>query len=298
MLIELKLNEFTAIADTFGGELISYKDESGLEYLWNGDEKYWVGRSPHLFPIIGALKDNRTIIGGQKFSINKHGFARNSDFLVAEKGSNFILFLLRSNDDTRKFYPYEFELYIKHELIEYGFKTSYCIKNIDDKPISFCIGGHVGFKVPLNNDESFDEYSILFDKRITNEAMIPPNDEAFSKEESIPYINNTNVLPLNYEIFDRGAIILDKIQSNSVVLKHNKRNHGVRFCFEGFPVLALWTFPKKRAPFICLEPWHGLPAMTDDSKYFEEKPYMITIDQNKQCNLGYTVNIIKVNRII
>lgn len=292
MLYTLKLNEFTAIADSFGGELISYKDGDGLDYLWGGDKKYWIGRSPHLFPIIGTLKNNVTNIEGKSFTMNKHGFARNSDFTVADKGSNYIVFLLKSNEEISKVYPYEFELYIKHELIEDGFKTSYCVKNTDNKPIHFCIGGHVGFRVPLKEDESFEDYSIIFDRKIRGEAFNPPNDEAFDKGSTIHYLENTNILPLKYEDFDKGAIIFDKIESHLIYLKHNKKNQGIRFCFDKFLVLALWTFPKKKAPYICLEPWHGLPAMTTDGEAFKDKPYIITLDKNQKFDIGYSVSII------
>ncbi|MFQ9249080.1 MAG: hypothetical protein ACLR3R_19320 [Clostridium paraputrificum] len=99
-------------------------------------------------------------------------------------------------------------------------------------------------------------------------------------------------MPLKYEDFDKGAIIFDKIESHLISLKHNKKNQGIRFCFDKFPVLALWTFPKKKAPYICLEPWHGLPAMTTDGEVFKDKPYIITLDKNQKFDIGYSVSII------
>ena len=47
-------------ASTFGGELnnlITKKDN--VEFLWNGDEKYWKYHSPILFPIVGKVFNNK-----------------------------------------------------------------------------------------------------------------------------------------------------------------------------------------------------------------------------------------------
>ena len=60
MRIELKRGEYTAAVNTLGGELVSFRDGQGVEYIWQGDAKSWPGQNPNLFPIVGALK-----VGGQ-----------------------------------------------------------------------------------------------------------------------------------------------------------------------------------------------------------------------------------------
>ena len=55
MELELKRGGRTARVETLGGELVSYRDERGLEYIWGGDPAYWPGRNPLLFPIVGML---------------------------------------------------------------------------------------------------------------------------------------------------------------------------------------------------------------------------------------------------
>lgn len=43
MELELKRGGRTARVETLGGELVSYRDERGLEYIWGGDPAYWAG---------------------------------------------------------------------------------------------------------------------------------------------------------------------------------------------------------------------------------------------------------------
>ena len=57
-------NEFLSATITEkGAELQSlYGKQTGIEYMWNGDENYWAKHSPVLFPIVGTLKDNSCLL--------------------------------------------------------------------------------------------------------------------------------------------------------------------------------------------------------------------------------------------
>lgn len=58
MKYELK-NEFLSVTlTTFGGTFTSIKDRYGIEYLWQGNEQYWKGQAPILFPICGSIRNN------------------------------------------------------------------------------------------------------------------------------------------------------------------------------------------------------------------------------------------------
>ena len=63
---------------SLGAELTSLKYK-GIEYLHDG-LSFWDQHSPILFPIVGKLRYNETIINGETYEIPKHGFAMNSEF--------------------------------------------------------------------------------------------------------------------------------------------------------------------------------------------------------------------------
>jgi galactose mutarotase-like enzyme len=292
MLIEIQNQYWKATVDTFGGELISLKDRKGIDYLWGGDEKYWVGRSPHLFPIIGTLKENRTRIYDKYYSMNKHGFARNSEFKVCEKTDQRITLVLKDNKNTQEVYPFRFSFYITHTFIEKGFTTNYKIVNEDDKPMFFNLGGHVGVRCPVLPKESFEEYEIVFDQKMTKSAYFPPDDNPIGESMLVCILSNSDTLPLSYRLFEKGALIIDQVDSHKLQLRHRENGTGISFVYEGFPVLALWTFGIKKAPYLCLEPWHGLPAMDYDTIEFKEKPYIITLNPKEAKCLQYALTIL------
>lgn len=50
MLITIKDSKTTAVIDSTGAQLISLKDASCREYIWQRDPDYWKKCSPSCFP--------------------------------------------------------------------------------------------------------------------------------------------------------------------------------------------------------------------------------------------------------
>ena len=145
MNVTLKKNGIEATARSLGGELISYK-KNGKEYVWTGDEKYWPGRAPALFPFVSSLVDGKTLIEGKECYIpTRHGFVRQSELVLVESSDTKAVFELRESAETIENYPFKFSFRITHEISEGGFSTTFTVKNCDERDMPFCIGGHPGF---------------------------------------------------------------------------------------------------------------------------------------------------------
>ena len=276
-----------AIVDTLGGELISYKNNN-KEYIWSGDAEYWTGHAPVLFPIVGVLRNDKVTIEGGEYSMARHGFARKSEFTLAECTDSKAVFELVYNEETLKQYPYKFKLIVTHEICEIGFKTDYKVINLDDKPIMFGIGGHAGFAV-----DSIENYKLIFDQPETCQLYYTDKSGVMSDILILEKgLNNTTEIDLHYVDFDVDVIIADKLKSRKVKLVRKTDGSGIEFDYTGFEVLGVWTPPGKRSPFICLEPWNGMPASDVDDGLFEHKPYIITLDVNGEYEVGYNAKII------
>ena len=92
--------------NSFGGALSSIKDKDGLEYLWQGDKKYWSGQAPVLFPICGSLRNGKAVIGGDKeTTMPRHGIVRKREFELENSDlSIHCTFLLWHNLERPIFY--------------------------------------------------------------------------------------------------------------------------------------------------------------------------------------------------
>ena len=293
MQLQLQRKSLRAVVDTMGGELISLRDGAGTEYIWSGDPAYWSGRNPILFPIVGRLSGGTAQAGAGKCTLPQHGFARQSEFSVAETGEDFVVFSLRESADTLARYPYPFHLLVRHRLTEQGFFTAFEVQNTGTAPLPFCIGAHTAFRCPLHSGEAFEDYRLIFDQAETAPSLLLTSAGAFDHLHTLPMLADSDTIPLDHRIFDaRDTLAFENLRSRGVRLVHKSAGHGVHVNFADFPMIAFWTMPHVSAPYLCLEPWHGCAAFDNDSGIFEEKPQCIVLPVGERKTLRYTVTLL------
>lgn len=107
-MVVLNNNQISVKVDELGAELASVVlNETGNQYLWQGDEQYWANRSPLLFPIVGRLNDHQYQYDGKLYGMGIHGFARNMHFSVEQQRNEAATFVLSSNGQTKEIYPFD-----------------------------------------------------------------------------------------------------------------------------------------------------------------------------------------------
>ncbi|MBQ8552154.1 MAG: aldose 1-epimerase family protein [Clostridia bacterium] len=294
MNTQIKTARASAVCSTVGGELISYKLD-GKEYIWEGIPEYWASHAPVLFPTVGATIDESVKFEGVAYPLKKHGLARKMEFTLLEAESDKLVYLLTDSAETRKVYPYKFRLLITHKITDEGFSTEFKVVNTDEKPIVFCIGGHPGFRCPMNEGEKFSDYKLVFEKVENEDVIYTTNYGGGYIDKTLPVVDklkNTNEWELNHADYDVDVLLTKKLKSRKVKLVHKVTGKGIEFDFNGFNALGVWTPPKKQAPFVCLEPWNGLPAHLDETGNFEDKPYAITLPVGGEYAVEYKVKVI------
>src|SRR4030088_3567669 len=108
--IVIRNEHIVAEISPHGAELIRLQDREGKDLLWNGCEKWWTGRAPLLFPIVGRLPNDTALVDGKTFPMRQHGFARNKQFSVVGGSVSECTFRLTSDDETRQQFPFDFVL--------------------------------------------------------------------------------------------------------------------------------------------------------------------------------------------
>ena len=104
--------------DSFGAEVRSVVRRSdGREYMWQADPAYWGRTSPVLFPFVGAPRNKQYRYEGKTYQMGQHGFARDMEFELERQSADEIWFVLESNEETYKKYPFGFRLSIGYHLI-------------------------------------------------------------------------------------------------------------------------------------------------------------------------------------
>lgn len=290
MQIELKRGGAAALADTHGAELFSYRTPAGEQVLWGGSPDSWAGRSPVLFPLVGAVKDRVLRIDGQRNPVKNHGFGRDLEYTVTARSDFSVTLRAEADGDTLAVYPYPFALEITHSLTGAGFATRYRVTNTGSRPMAYCIGGHVGFCCPRGAG-AFEDHDLLLPEQADVLLMPVQNAPLPGQQPSRPLLSGVTGFGLDRGLFDQGTLYLEQPGLHSITLRDRRSGRGVSMAYAGFPVMALWTKERADAPFLCIEPWHGLPEMEGESGLFEEKPYLIPLAPGQSRSLEYTVTV-------
>ncbi|EAC3992961.1 aldose 1-epimerase family protein [Listeria monocytogenes] len=261
LLVEMK---------TAGAELtrIFHKD-TGLEYLWNADSKFWGRHSPVLFPTVGRLVEDTYLVDGKPYHLGQHGFARDRDFQVVEQTEKSVRFELDADEDSLAVYPYKFKLSIIYTIEKNTVAVSYEVENTDNKRIYFSIGAHPAFNLPLTDGTTFEDYYLDFGTEENLETLClegPYRSGEIKKvvDEAARY------LPLNYDLFKNDALIFEALKQKEMTIKSDKTPHFVKVSFPEFPFVGVWT-AKVGTPFLCIEPWYGIADGAGESVELRDK---------------------------
>lgn len=276
-----------------GGELISFKLD-GEERIHQGenckDENgrvYWKRHSPILFPIVGKLKMNRTIIGGRVYEMYQHGFARDMDFEPITKLDNFHSYVLKSNKNTNSKYPYDFELYTTYRLDENKLTTIYRVINTSPVNMPFGIGGHPAFKIDLDELQK-GNYYLEFEENEDKIHFLYLVDGLIGIDYAKNIIKDKKIIELDSKTFNNDAIIMKGLTSHKISLKNKSSGKTLlTMDFTDFPYLALWSKPN--APFLCIEPWYSTADNVKSTGVFTQKQDIILLKPKETFECKYTV---------
>ncbi|MDO4501326.1 MAG: aldose 1-epimerase family protein [Erysipelotrichaceae bacterium] len=250
-------NEFLTLdVDTKAAEMHSLKrNDDDYEYLWQGDPKYWAGRNPTLFPQVSSTPTKTNILYGKEYPMGNHGFARNSEFELVEVKDKELTLVLKDNEETRKQYPYSYELFITYTLKEDLVDITYKIVNKNEEVMPFGFGLHPAFNCPLD----YKDTVITMDDK--EELVI--SEELFKQYPTYIYHPNT---------------------FSKAVLKTN--NHALEVDFKGYTNLAIWS---PFGPFVCIEPWMCLPAQLMPGVDFEKREEYIHLPANEVFTISHQI---------
>ncbi len=282
-IITLSNSIISAQIKSLGAELCSLKDNTNRDYIWEGNPAFWGKHSPVLFPIVGTLKNNTFYHNDKKYTLSRHGFAREKEFQLVEKTESSATFSLQSNSETLKNYPFKFELQIQYILIGTTLELTYRVINKDNTDMPFSIGAHPAFALPRD----FEDYSLAFEEVEPLEYTLLENDLVSKQTEKIK--TNSNTVPLTYELFESDALIFNTLKSNSLTIVE-KENPILKVQFENFPNLGIWT--KVGASFICIEPWFGYSDITESKGNLFEKEGIIVLKTDTTFQAKFSIEIL------
>lgn len=272
-----------------GAELDSiHNKKNKVDYLWSGDPAVWGKKSPVLFPIVGTLKNDTAFFMDKTLNMTRHGFARDTEFLVADESAEILELEIESTEETMFQFPFHFRFEVIYRLKADKLSVTYAVHNTGDVPMPFSVGGHPAFRLPLQDGSVYSDYYLQFSET-ENVARWPIAEGGLISDTPVPMLRNTDRLPLSKELFHKDAIVFKKLQSDKVILKCDTSSAGLEMDITQFPYLGVWA--AKDADFVCIEPWRGLADnINSDQQLLDKEGIIILMPSNSfECTWSVTV---------
>ncbi|MCL1991040.1 MAG: hypothetical protein FWG67_09150 [Defluviitaleaceae bacterium] len=257
-VLTLKNDALTIEVNTKGAELMRVVKD-GTDYLWSGHPMFWQHRAPLLFPVIDAMTQ-----------LGRQGFAHEMDFEVLHQTAHEVGLKLQATDETRKQYPFEFELRMGYVLEDTTVKVTWEVINLGETTLPFAIGACPAFAT----ESDLSDYALQLKDSQGIEAYVVDQqgwvDFAAGKTE---IIENLPFLPLSQDLFEAYPLLILEGESE-IMLRSYTHDREVEVGFDGFPYVGIWSPINEAgqvAPFVCIAPWHGLVDTTDTMGELAEK---------------------------
>lgn len=283
--LTLSSDALIAQIDPIGAQLSVLREPSGRELLWDGNPAYWSGRAPLLFPIVGTLAGGKYRLSGRSYALPRHGFARQKPFEILRVSPAEALLALRADDQTLAAYPFYFQLQVRFALDGSTLTVTTSVRNEGHESMPASFGYHPAFRWPLPYGNARARHAVEFEqeepepiRRLNEAGLITPTRH--------PTPIRGRRLLLSDALFANDALILDAVRSRCV---RYGANQGPQLIvdFPDTPYLGLWSKPG--APFICIEPWHGISDPVDFAGDFTEKPGIFIVQPHAQREISMRI---------
>ncbi|WP_455660766.1 aldose epimerase family protein [Pradoshia sp.] len=244
-LIDTVSKAWVKAAPERGGIIIGYGVEN-KELLYLNDETFQDekanvrGGIPILFPIAGQLENGQYEWEGISYTMKNHGFARNMPWEVIDAGASndgaFLTIRLESNEETKKSYPFDFEVVYTYHLQDGKLSIEQTYSNESDVEMPLYPGFHPYFKTAEKNLAYRTDAKSFLDY---NDGQVKSLQDGLSlngKKESLALLD-AEAKDIEFPLPE---------VSRSVLMEYG----------DEFRYVVLWTEAGKE--FVCVEPWFAL----------------------------------------
>lgn len=290
-VIKLENDEISVGIDELGAQMISLVDKNtGKEYMWGRDPKFWGKCSPVLFPFIGRCINKKYSYKGVTYDMPIHGFASNSVFEVKEQAKDKVTLGLKDSSETLKVYPFKFNLDITFAVDKRTIRADFTVKNETDEEMLFMLGAHPGFVCPLNENEKRRDCFVIFHDKDEIVSRGVDLEQGLVNEINTVFELKDGYLPISDNLFDGDALIMENQDINKVSIAGADKKPYVTVTMEA-PVYGVWSAPGPDTPFVCIEPWIGRCDSLDADGVLENREFVNRLEKDGEFKTFYTIEI-------
>ncbi len=235
-----------------GGMLTSFCLD-GHEYIYLNTDNYYTNERPRcampiLFPCCGRTEDETYTWNGKEYPMTIHGIVHTISWTVTahstENGASVTL-TRRSDEETRKLYPFDFELNFTYTLRGSTLTLHQEYRNTGSEAMPYNFGFHPYFKVSRLENARVD---------VIAETKAMPADPG----KLAPFTPGTVTLPRECA---KDSILFGGVKDRFILTDTETGRRATVHFDDNFHYGMLWNLPGMEPDdnFICVEPWNGIP---------------------------------------
>lgn len=290
MISRIDNGKLSLEVSSLGAEMQRLTSCTGVEYLWEGDERYWRRHAPVLFPFVARLCEGKYQLNGREYRLPIHGFAPQSEFELHKQTETELVYRLCDSPATRELYPFSFEFYVGYSLEGWKLKVDYTVVNTGRELLPFGLGGHPGFRIPFVPGTVFEDYYLEFSQPCRPDR-VGFDDSCMVTGVNVPYpLEGGRILPLRHELFDHDAVVLANA-AKEVAIRCKGSDRAVRVAFPRMNYVGFWHKDGLAAPYVCIEPWLSLPARSGVTEDFYCKGDMVRLESGEKYTNPWSISI-------
>lgn len=267
-------NEYlTLTVDTHGAEAVSVRNAAGQEMLWQADKSVWGRHAPILFPWTGKLAGGILTHNGKSYKGGQHGFARDLEHTLVQADENVIRLELRADDEIKATrFPYDFVLTSTFRLEGKTVHHTLTVENPAhaQEPLPFGIGYHPAFVVPFDDAHTTADYEFRFD-RPESPVILDARPNGLLSGKCYYQWKNADHIQLENGMFDNDSFCMAGLRSETLGIYEKDTGRNVTCNIAGYPYTLIWSAKSDTMKFVCIEPWHSLPAAEADGPSWSKR---------------------------
>jgi len=271
-VFQLDQNNYIKFCPARGGLITNWVSD-GQEILYFDKKRFLDkkksirGGIPILFPICGKLNTSSSVFGKEYLPLTQHGFARDLQWQYSlSKNKKTLCLFLNQSKQTKKYYPFDFELKIEINL------------KINCLEFAITIHNKAKFAMPINF--GLHPYFNVSDFKNLEFIDNPINCQDQERNVISNTLDELNKIHLGVDLlmYTSGrSSFQDKVFKREVTLNHPYP----------FDLSVIWSDPPRR--MICLEPW------TSPRNSFVDgfRNIMISSNDSKRLNTSIEIKSLK-----
>ena len=147
------------------------------------------------------------------------------------------------------------------------------------------------FTLPFDDRHTTEDYEIRFDG-VESPLCVSAQPNGLLNGQSYYLARNVEAIPLTDDLFDSDSHCMVNLRTKHVSLVEKDTGRSVICNVEGYPYVLIWSMAKKPLHFLCIEPWHSLPARKRPLEW-EQRPCAASLKRGESWSTTLSTTFVR-----